>query len=519
MGQTGTSPDHVGEGFVHGTRQRPEAWSFLTLNEAMHGQLQVWKPDRGTVVRGTPQRRGPKPLLHRGHRVVPSALDRRRGPWLQGAQHGACCPELIEQVDVADADGGCLRPDEQHIVTVQRATSNRELHPMREAKRFRTVRVLNQRGEGAPGPEGAHQNVVGGPVEFREEPPSVPVCARRLNGRALERDPPTAVGRGQQGLDAARQDRDRPPRRGDRPFGILRQEARRPRGEHDGTRKAPRVNPALAVRIPQGQGRARRNVMGVSDRVGDALGRAVDQRMLREVMAHEVRPQHMAIIMDGNRRFAFKNRLTSGVGHRIGKAKLEEVLDWVLELNIPWFTVYALSTENLNRPQAELDALFDLYIEGLNDIAEDPRIHANHVRVQIIGRRDLLPARVIEAIDHAEGRTAGYDRFVFSVCLAYGSREEILDAIRAIAEDHAKGELALEAIDEAAVSDRLYTADMPDPDLVIRTSGEERISNFLLWQMAYAELYFTDVYWPSFSKRELLKAIKAFQQRKRRYGA
>ena len=113
----------------------------------------------------------------------------------------------------------------------------------------------------------------------------------------------------------------------------------------------------------------------------------------------------------------------------------------------------------------------------------------------------------------------GYDRFVFSVCLAYGSREEILDAIRAIAEDHAKGELALEAIDEAAVSDRLYTADMPDPDLVIRTSGEERISNFLLWQMAYAELYFTDVYWPSFSKRELLKAIKAFQQRKRRYGA
>ena len=259
--------------------------------------------------------------------------------------------------------------------------------------------------------------------------------------------------------------------------------------------------------------------MGVSDRVGDALGRAVDQRMLREVMAHEVRPQHMAIIMDGNRRFAFKNRLTSGVGHRIGKAKLEEVLDWVLELNIPWFTVYALSTENLNRPQHELDALFDLYIEGLNDIAEDPRIHANHVRVQIIGRRDLLPARVIAAIDHAESRTAGYEQFVFSVCLAYGSREEILDAIRAIAEDHAKGELALDAIDEAAVSDRLYTADMPDPDLVIRTSGEERISNFLLWQMAYAELYFTDVYWPSFSKRELLKAIKAFQQRKRRYGA
>jgi tritrans,polycis-undecaprenyl-diphosphate synthase [geranylgeranyl-diphosphate specific] len=187
-------------------------------------------------------------------------------------------------------------------------------------------------------------------------------------------------------------------------------------------------------------------------------------------------------------------------------------------LGIPWFTVYALSTENLKRPEQELDALFDLYIEGLNDIAEDQRIHYNEVRVQIIGRRDLLPAKVIKAIDYAESKTASYDRFVFSVCLAYGSREEILDAIRAIAMDHAKGELPLEAIDEAAVSDRLYTAEMPDPDLVIRTSGEERISNFLLWQMAYAELYFTDVYWPSFSKRELLKAIKAFQQRKRRYG-
>ena len=259
--------------------------------------------------------------------------------------------------------------------------------------------------------------------------------------------------------------------------------------------------------------------MGISERMGDVLGQAVEAKLLREVLEHPLQVNHLAIIMDGNRRFAWRSNLATGLGHRIGKQKLERVLDWVLELNIPWFTVYALSTENLNRPQQELDALFDLYIEGLNDIAEDPRIHANHVRVQIIGRRDLLPARVIEAIDHAEGRTAGYDRFVFSVCLAYGSREEILDAIRAIAEDHAKGELALEAIDEAAVSDRLYTADMPDPDLVIRTSGEERISNFLLWQMAYAELYFTDVYWPSFSKRELLKAIKAFQQRKRRYGA
>ncbi len=271
--------------------------------------------------------------------------------------------------------------------------------------------------------------------------------------------------------------------------------------------------------MPQGRSDAGGDVMGVSDRVGDALGRAVEQRMLREILADEARPQHLAIIMDGNRRFAFRRRIEAGLGHRIGKAKLEEVLDWVLELGIPWFTVYALSTENLKRPAEELDTLFDLYVEGLMDIAEDERIHANNVRVQIIGRRELLPQRVLDAIDHAEAQTSDYDNFVFSVCLAYGSREEILVAIRSIAEDHAAGQLDLDAIDERAVSARLYTAEMPDPDLVIRTSGEERISNFLLWQMAYSELYFTDVFWPSFSKKDLLKAIRAYQLRSRRYGA
>ena len=136
----------------------------------------------------------------------------------------------------------------------------------------------------------------------------------------------------------------------------------------------------------------------------------------------------------------------------------------------------------------------------------------------IIGRRELLPQRVNDAIDYAESKTAEYDAFVFTVCLAYGSREEMITAIQSIAADHASGELPLDDIDQEAVSKRLYTADMPDPDLVIRTSGEERISNFLLWQMAYSELYFTDVYWPSFAKRDLLKAIRTYQERGRRYG-
>ena len=159
-----------------------------------------------------------------------------------------------------------------------------------------------------------------------------------------------------------------------------------------------------------------------------------------------------------------------------------------------------------------------MYIEGLRDIADDERIHANEVKVQIIGRRELLPKDVNEAIDYAENKTADYDKYVFTICLAYGSREEMLNAIQSIAEEHAAGDLALEAIDEKAVSSRLYTGEMPDPDLVIRTSGEERISNFLLWQMAYSELYFSDVYWPSFQKKDLLKAVRTFQDRKRRYG-
>ena len=130
----------------------------------------------------------------------------------------------------------------------------------------------------------------------------------------------------------------------------------------------------------------------------------------------------------------------------------------------------------------------------------------------------MLPKSVNDAIDYAENKTADYDNYTFTVCLAYGSREEMLDAIKSIADDHRTGSLSLDSIDEEEVSRRLYTGKMPDPDLVIRTSGEERISNFLLWQMAYTELYFTDVFWPSFSKKELLKAIQTYQARKRRFG-
>ena len=242
------------------------------------------------------------------------------------------------------------------------------------------------------------------------------------------------------------------------------------------------------------------------------------RRMQTRVMSDKL-PEHISIIMDGNRRYASDSGLAATLGHRAGKEKLEDVMDWVLELGVPYLTVYALSTENISsRKPDELEALFNLYVEGLNDLAVDERIHKNHVKVRVVGRMDLLPQNVLEAIENTEKVTADYDKFVFTVCLAYGSREEIIEAVRAIAAEHAKGTLELDAIDEKEISNRLWTGDMPDPDLVIRTSGEERISNFLLWQSAYAEYYFTDVYWPSFSKADLLEAIEAYQNRKRRFG-
>lgn len=258
--------------------------------------------------------------------------------------------------------------------------------------------------------------------------------------------------------------------------------------------------------------------MGLSEKVGDVLGARIEARLRQDVRELPL-PQHVAFIMDGNRRFAWSKALNTQAGHRKGKQVLENVMDWVLELGIEYMTVYALSTENLStRNGKELKGLFDLYVEGLNDIAEDPRIHENEVKVQIIGRRELLPERVNDAIDNAEARTSEYSGFTFTVCLAYGGREEILGAIRKLAEDHAAGNLPLQDIDEKAVSKRLWTGEMPDPDLVIRTSGEERISNFLLWQSAYSELYFTDVFWPSFSKRDFLKAVHDYQLRQRRFG-
>lgn len=240
---------------------------------------------------------------------------------------------------------------------------------------------------------------------------------------------------------------------------------------------------------------------------------------LRDRLREGDLPKHVSIIMDGNRRFAWNSQLDRDVGHNQGKEKLKEVMEWILDLEIPYFTVYALSTENISeRSEEELESLYDLYVSGLTEISEDPKIHARKVRVQAVGRLELLPERVREAIRVAEESTSEYSEFLFTVCLAYGGREEIVDAVRDVAAAHADGEISLESIDTEQISRRLYTSNLPDPDLVIRTSGEERISNFLLWQIAYSELHFTDVHWPSFTKSDLYEALESFQKRGRKYG-
>lgn len=229
-------------------------------------------------------------------------------------------------------------------------------------------------------------------------------------------------------------------------------------------------------------------------------------------------PKHVAIIMDGNRRFAQTAGLNPSTGHQFGTEKIKDTIDWCLELEIKNLTLYAFSTENFSRDQNEVKDLMDLCYSELLKAKKDSRIHRNKVRVSVIGQIDLLPDHIQkEALDLME-QTKQYDQYWLSIAIAYGGREEIINAIKKIGKDIQKGTLNLDDIDEKKVASYLYTKDLPDPDLILRTSGEERISNFLLWQMAYSEFYFSDVYWPAFQKRDFLKAIHSYQQRKRRYG-
>ncbi len=242
-----------------------------------------------------------------------------------------------------------------------------------------------------------------------------------------------------------------------------------------------------------------------------------EKRLFKEIMEDDI-PKHVAIIMDGNRRFAMEIGLAAHDGHIKGKEKLEEVMEWCLEMGIRVLTVYAFSTENLDRDETEVQCLMDLFEENFLKLAVDQRIHKHRIKVTVLGQRELLPERVLKAIDVVEQRTGDYDQYFYNIALAYGSRQEMISAIRRIACKVKEGLLDVQDIDEKMFSSFLYTADFPDPDLVLRTSGEERVSNFLLWQLAYSELYFTDVFWPGFRKVDFMRAIRSYQARQRRFG-
>jgi tritrans,polycis-undecaprenyl-diphosphate synthase [geranylgeranyl-diphosphate specific] len=230
-------------------------------------------------------------------------------------------------------------------------------------------------------------------------------------------------------------------------------------------------------------------------------------------------PRHVGIIPDGNRRWAREKGLQVFEGHYFGYEKLKETLKWLWELRIPYVTVFAMSTENcLYRSRNEVANLFNIIRSGLKELLNSKEIHEYGVRVRVIGRLEYVPEDIRLLAKQVEEITANYDNYHLTVALCYGGRQEIIDAVKAILRDVRAGMLKLEEISEEVFTKYLYVPESPDVDLIIRTSGEERISNFLLWQSAYSELYFCDVYWPEFRKIDLWRAIRSYQKRERRFG-
>ena len=225
-------------------------------------------------------------------------------------------------------------------------------------------------------------------------------------------------------------------------------------------------------------------------------------------------PQHIAVIMDGNGRWAQQRGLDRSAGHQEGVATVRKLVENALNLGVRYLTLYTFSTENWKRPQAEVAALMVLLFESV----EEEIFMKNNVAFRVIGDVEKLPANVLERLRACEERTSNNDAMTRVVALSYSSKWEITNAVRSIARRVAENELSIEDIDDNLISDCMVTNFMPDPDLLIRTGKEQRLSNFLLWQCAYSEFYFTDVLWPDFDNNELCKAVYEYQQRQRRYG-
>ncbi|MEM4481824.1 MAG: polyprenyl diphosphate synthase [Desulfurococcaceae archaeon] len=230
-------------------------------------------------------------------------------------------------------------------------------------------------------------------------------------------------------------------------------------------------------------------------------------------------PRHIGIIPDGNRRWARERGLNPSAGHLFGYEKIKEVLKWLWELRIPYATVFAMSTENcLYRSLPERENLFTLAKKGFNELLSMPELHENKVRVLVVGKFDYIPDDLKELVKKLTDTTSSYDQYFLTIALCYGGRQEIIDAVKRIAADVERGALKSNDVDEEIFLKYLYTGEIPDLDLVVRTSGEERISNFLLWHSAYSELYFCDAYWPEFRKIDFWRAIRSYQRKERRFG-
>jgi tritrans,polycis-undecaprenyl-diphosphate synthase [geranylgeranyl-diphosphate specific] len=233
-----------------------------------------------------------------------------------------------------------------------------------------------------------------------------------------------------------------------------------------------------------------------------------------------VKPDHIAIILDGNRRWANSQELNPWLGHKKGAETVEQLLDWSHMLGVKYITLYMFSTENFSRSSKEVEQIMKIADEKFRKILTDERIHKNKVHVKVIGRTNLLPQSLQDLIANVEKTTEHYNNYFWNFAFAYGGRAEIVDAAKTIAKKVKNGELAVDDVTESTFEKYLYTSHMTkaDPDMIIRTSGEERLSGFLLWQAAYSELLFLDVYWPDFRFIDLLRAIRTFQNRKRRFG-
>ncbi len=237
--------------------------------------------------------------------------------------------------------------------------------------------------------------------------------------------------------------------------------------------------------------------------------------LLEQIKDNKI-PKHIAIIMDGNGRWAKKQGMARIFGHRNALTSVREAVIGASEVGTKAVTLYAFSTENWNRPKLEVDALMTLLTQSLKK--EVPEFQKNGVKVNAIGRLTDLPKNAYQTLNNVIDATKNNTKITLTFSLSYGSREEITNCVKKIAEQVTQGSLAIEAIDETTIQQHLYTYNLPDVDLMIRTSGEQRISNYLLWQIAYAELYFTNTLWPDFRREDLYKAIYEYQNRERRFG-